>query len=196
MSTRLGDLLPLLVSLFDLPKLCEVMLASSASKPLHSYNTESEVFFRYCHGLLLNHWCQMHSFQFSYPHCLIVVTGILLSDLFSKHSCFFLGCVRLLDTLIAVPQQSVHFGGICGEEFVDGTSFILAIAIAKAKPLHKKGIKTDCTDCRPISILSNLGKTFEKNHKQSNYQSFREWGFTKSSAIWVLGKTKARPSHL
>ena len=67
------------------------------------------------------------SFQFSYPLCLIIVAGILLPDPFPEHFCSFLGWVRLLDTLIAVPQHDVYFGGICGEELVDGTSFILTI---------------------------------------------------------------------
>ena len=29
-------------------------------------------FFRYCHGLLLNHWCLMVSCKYSYPHRLII----------------------------------------------------------------------------------------------------------------------------
>ena len=69
----------------------------------------------------------MVSFQVSYPLCLIIVSGILFPDPFLEHFCFFLGWVRLLDTLIAVPQHGVYFGGICGDELVDGTSFILTI---------------------------------------------------------------------
>ena len=69
----------------------------------------------------------MVSYQFSYRHCLMIVAGILLLYLFPEHFCFFLGWVRLLDTLITVPQHDVYFGGICGEELVDGTSFILTI---------------------------------------------------------------------
>ena len=83
--------------------------------------------FRYCHGLLLNPRCLMISFQFSYSHCLIIVAGILLPDFSPEHFCFFLRWVRLPGTLIAVPQRGVYFGDICGEEFVDGTSFILTI---------------------------------------------------------------------
>ena len=69
----------------------------------------------------------MVSFQFSYPLRLIIVAGILLPDSFPEHFCFFLGCVRLLDTLIVAPQHDVYFGGICGEELVDSMSFILTI---------------------------------------------------------------------
>ena len=71
----------------------------------------------------------MVSFQFSYPLCLIIVGGIFLPDPFPEHFCFFFGWVRLLDTLIAVPQHAVYFGGICGKELVDGTSFILTIIL-------------------------------------------------------------------
>ena len=69
----------------------------------------------------------MVSFQFSYPLRLIIVAGILLPDPFPEHFCFFLGWVRLLDTLIAVSQHDVYFEGICGEELFDGASFILTI---------------------------------------------------------------------
>ena len=69
----------------------------------------------------------MVSFQLSYPLRLIIEAGILLRDPFLEHFCFFLGWVRLLDTLIAVPQHGVYFEGICGEELVNGTSFILTI---------------------------------------------------------------------
>ena len=58
----------------------------------------------------------MVSFQFSYPLRLIIVAGILLPDPFPKHFFFFIWWARLLDTLIAVPQHSVYFGGICGED--------------------------------------------------------------------------------
>ena len=62
--TSLGELLQLPVSPSNMPAFCEAMLASSASvgvvyirsgggPVLHPYNPESEVFFRYCHGLLL-----------------------------------------------------------------------------------------------------------------------------------------------
>ena len=67
----------------------------------------------------------MVSFQFSYR--LIIVAGIRLPDPFPERFCFFFGWVRLLGSLIAVPQHAVYFGGICGEELVDGTSFILTI---------------------------------------------------------------------
>ena len=66
----------------------------------------------------------MVSFQSSYSLRFIIVAGILLPNLFPEHFCLFLGWVRLLDTLIAVPQ---HGEGIFGDELVDGTSFILTI---------------------------------------------------------------------
>ena len=69
----------------------------------------------------------MVSFQSSYSLRFIIVAGILLPDLFPEHLCFFLGWVRLIDTLIAAPQHGVYFGGIWGEELVDGTSFIFTI---------------------------------------------------------------------
>ena len=55
------------------------------------------------------------------------MAGILLPNPFPEHFRFFLGWVRLLDTLVAVSQHGVHFRGICGEELVGGTSFILTI---------------------------------------------------------------------
>ena len=66
-------------------------------------------------------------FQLSHLHRLIIVAGILLPDFFPEHFCFFVGWVRLLDTSLAIPQQGVYFGGICGDELVDGASFILTI---------------------------------------------------------------------
>ena len=63
----------------------------------------------------------MISFQLSYSHRFIRI--------FLEPFCFLLEWVRLLDTLIAIPQHSVYFEGICKEELVDGTSFILTIIL-------------------------------------------------------------------
>ena len=69
----------------------------------------------------------MVSFQSSYPLRLIIAAGIPHPDSFPEHFCFLLRWVRLLDSLIAVPQYGIYFGGICGEELVDDTSVILTI---------------------------------------------------------------------
>ena len=69
----------------------------------------------------------MVSFQFSFLLRPFIVADILFPDPFSEHFCFTLVWVRLLDTLIAVPQHGVYFEGICEEELVDGTSFIFTI---------------------------------------------------------------------
>ena len=86
---------------FSFDFFCDVMVhvASSTSRRgsyqvwsgpvLHPYNPQSGVFIRYCHRLLLNHWCLMIGFKFIYPHRIIIVAGILLTDPFSKHFCFF-----------------------------------------------------------------------------------------------------------
>ena len=49
----------------------------------------------------------MFSFQFSYPLRLIIEAGILLPVILLENFSFFLGWVRLFDTLIAVPQHGV-----------------------------------------------------------------------------------------
>ena len=76
----------------------------------------------------------MVSFQFSYLLRLIIVAGFLFPNPFPEHFGFFLGWVRLLDTLIAILQHGVYIRGIGGEELVDGTSFILTII-----PLQSSG---------------------------------------------------------
>ena len=45
--------------------------------------------------------------------------------------------------------------------FVSGT-FIQQLKTAKLIPVYKKGDPLDCTNYRPISLLSNLGKLIEK----------------------------------
>ena len=40
--------------------------------------------------------------------------------------------------------------------------FALVLKIAKVIPVHKKQSRVDCTNYRPISLLSNIEKIIEK----------------------------------
>ena len=72
--------------------------------------------------------------------------------------------------------------------FVSGT-FPQQVKTAKIIPVYKKGDPLDCTNYRPISLLSNLGKlteklihsrmnTFLEDHKCFNKNKF---GFRKNT---------------
>ena len=73
--------------------------------------------------------------------------------------------------LIAIPLHGVYFGGICGEELVNGTNFILTMKYAWINPVHKSGSFNSAEKYRPISILPIFCKFFEKliNKQIINY---------------------------
>ena len=113
-STSLGDILRLPVSPSYMPAFYEVMLAFLASRhELYQVRGAVQFFIRVALSLrsfsdiVKGCWCLMVSFQFSY-NCLIIVAGILLPDPFPEYLCFFVEWVRLLNTLIALPQPWRH----------------------------------------------------------------------------------------
>ena len=135
--TSLGDLFQLPVFPYDMTAVCEVMLASSANRR-GSYQVRGrssfssvepwvrgllQVLSRVAAESLMLDGQLLVQLSTSLYYCGWYLSPRSLSRTFH----FFLGWVRLLNTLIVIPQHGLYFGGICGEKPVDGTSFILTI---------------------------------------------------------------------
>ena len=83
-------------------------------------------------------------------------------------------------------QISNHLVTICNLSFSTGI-FPAILKTAKVIPIHKKNSKLEVSNCRPISLLSNIDKIFEKlthsrlneflEEKQILY--YRQFGFRK-----------------
>ena len=67
--------------------------------------------------------------------------------------------IKILE--LAKDKISQHLSTIFNLSFSTGT-FPSLLKIAKVIPIHKKDSKLDCTNYRPISLLSNLDKIIEK----------------------------------
>ena len=106
----------------------------------------------------------MVSFQFSYPNRLIIVAGILLPDSFPEHFRFF-------SWIGQAAQRSVYFGGFCGEEVANGTSFFYTMKHARINTVHKSGSIILAENYKPTSILPIFCNFFEKliNKQIMNY---------------------------
>ena len=63
--------------------------------------------------------------------------------------------------------------------------------IANVIPIHKKGDKLDCNNCRPISLLSNISKIFEKSMhirlvnfvRENKLLFFHQFGFRNGYSV-------------
>ena len=62
------------------------------------------------------------------------------------------------------------------------TEFLCVFKLADVMPVHKKEIKSNKVNYRPISILPNLSKIYEKLMYQELYEHFNSI-FTKT--MWV-----------
>ena len=47
--------------------------------------------------------------------------------------------------------------------------FLAILKIAKVIPIHKRGNKSECDNCRPISLISNISKLIEKTVHERLY---------------------------
>ena len=109
----------------------------------------------------------------------------IIKSLNSNKSC---GPNSILTKVLHLLQDQIsnHFATICNLSFSTGV-FSPIVKTAKVIPIHKKNSKLEVSNYRPISLLSNIDKIFEKlmhsrlteflEGKQILY--YRQFGFRK-----------------
>ena len=91
-------------------------------------------------------------------------------------------CTKILRLLLAV-DISEHLSIIFNTSFATGI-FPEKLKVAKVIPIHKKDSKLECSNYRPISVLSNIDKILE-NLMHNRLMKFLTTKNPLSQTVWL-----------
>ena len=141
---------------------------------------------QFYHNNIASQHCTAHSFYmspatpsevFELIKSLVVRKGIRTNDINTN-------CIKLANCVLAPIISNIFNLAIISGEFPD------ELKIAEVKAIYKKGDPLDCSNYRPISLLSQFAKIFEKlihvrlyNYlKKYNLLSPHQFGFQQNSS--------------